>query len=81
MQQGKRGARTPGWEEYNLERLALDLGVTPDHLRYALTGKSNTTLELVFRVGRALGLSPAVVVGRIERQRGNNHKRKTGDGK
>jgi hypothetical protein len=56
-----------GWEGWNLEGLARDVGVTGQYLRDVLTGKKGASVELVQRVANQLGWEFGAVVERMDR--------------
>lgn len=61
-----RGARTPGWEDVNMQSLADALGMAGQHLRQALTGRTNCTVRVLNLVASELGINLEKLIERIQ---------------
>ena len=67
LRQGKQGQRLPGWEQYNIQALADEIGANAHHVRSVLTRRSNTTFQFLELLATALGMSVPDLTGAMIR--------------
>ena len=65
--EGNRGQRLPGWEQYNIQALADEIGANAHHVRSVLTRRSNTTFQFLELLAGALGMSVPELTGAMIR--------------
>jgi transcriptional regulator with XRE-family HTH domain len=70
-----QGSRLPGWEDVNVGALARDIGIHPQHLRQAFTGRKNATLKVLSAAAKGLGIPVEDVVARISTARAKDVER------
>ena len=72
----------PGWEQYNIQALADEIGANAHHVRSVLTRRSNTTFQFLEMLATALGMGvpelTSVMIRAAEKDKGRRPNRLKG---